>query len=1005
MREQILQKELVNRTTKQVIVTKEVSDISNLIETPYFSQVTPRYYEGSDEKPVLGTYSLKGLTELINNAPQKKKKENEIALLKGIYEGGTKGAYCSTRAPFIFFDVDVKKKENAHLFDAKLNSDVFEALQRIAVLAWRSNSGFGMAGILYVPQIVQFSAIESKDHLLVGKTIGESLKKEIGIESFDEAQFRFRQLRYVAHQDVKRQLNLKPMAFRYEIKEVLKTTALGRPIYEFKNNEAYPGSIEEQFNQNNNIEDILIKCGFKSVGNLRYKHPTTTSASSGVVNQTQNKFYNFSSSFSRFSHFTPYFLCMFYMYDMDQRAFLKDLRSQGYENIPSKDSATKASELLKSYSGPREEAIFKACFMLKSLPYQEKLGFVESHSHNEVEDELFYHYLSINNVTIEYDKELIVDNYVGEMAAEIFDYLDNQKKVVLIADTGVGKTTAILNYFKKLRPHKRLLFLAPLTIIVDQLERDHPNIPCLTGLSIPDDHSRANYTSIVIATYEQGTKHLKEDEFDYVIIDEIHQLINSNSFKSDELTALTSKTRGITTMGLTGTPSQLFSEMGYKFLKINKKQNKRLKIIQRTDNRSSFKIILQHNEEVTGKVIYRLNDKKTIDNVYNRLMGSGHFKEGEVLILMAKAEIKSGKGYKSIANYSQFPEEVKVVLTTSLIDEGVNIDQEGFSDVVFIERNPSPSPEPIKQFFARFRNYDPKRKYYYYIKPPRDHEAKNYNISYEYQERLEQLSMEIAVRSEIEQRSNKDMANNDYLFYQDSCVNGYQLSYDISQEYFKSISREEYIYFLEENYNLTIETDYSYTYKKIDDSDIKKRERKARQIVGHYWLNYRREVDYAILAITEDEFMLQNGDFLDEFVSDHVMNIVSDNLSAFKKIQERYFTLQKLGAKDIDSLLINKKTELPYVTQIFNRHKTLYLNLKTIERPETKTDELNKVKIEAFIEDVRRLDSFQAKDLRAIWKKQKAIGGRFSSYNLLDLVLHLLNFSYNSKKSRYYNQG
>lgn len=1005
MREQILQKELVNRTTKQVIVTKEVSDISNLIETPYFSQVTPRYYEGSDEKPVLGTYTLKGLAELVNNAPKKKKKENEIALLKGIYEGGTKGAYCATRAPFIFFDVDVKKKENAHLFDAKLNSDVFEALQRVAVLAWRSNSGFGMAGILYVPQIVQFSAIESKDHLLVGKAIGDSLKKKIGIESFDEAQFRFRQLRYIAHQDVKRQLNLKPMAFRYEIKEVLKTTALGRPIYEFKNNEAYPGSIEEQFNQNNNIEDILIKCGFTKVGDLRYKHPTTTSANSGVVNQTQNKFYNFSSSFSRFSHFTPYFLCMFYMYDMDQRAFLKDLRSQGYENkAPKADKFAEAAKVLGEFNGPREEAIFRACYILKYADYHEKFSFVDKHSHNEMEDELFYHYLNINKINISYDCDIEIDHFVYEKVSQVFEYLDKHKRVAMVADTGVGKTTAILKGFEALKPSKRMLFLAPLTVIVDQIERKYPNIVCLTGSSIPEDHTKAKSANIVVATYEQGTKHLKEGNFDYVVIDEVHELILANSYKADEISALTSKIKDRKVLGLTGTPSQLLSKLGFKLIKVNQRVPSKLNVIKRIDNRDGLKVILQHQEGVKGKAIYRLNSKKNIGDVQKKLVEMGKLKSEEIMILESGRQSKSKSEFKTLAYTSQFPDHVKVVLTTAIIDEGVSIDQSGFTDVVFIETEYNPTPEAVKQFFARFRNQDPQRKYYYYMRSSLSHEPKNFQINYEYQLKLERLENDIKDRM-IEQLSNKDMANNDHLFYQDSTINEYYLSKDINEQYFKSMSTDEYLHFLESNYSLEIEADINYYYKKVDDSDIRKRNLEAKKIVTHYWLNNRYDVINALLEFTDDPYIKENTEYVGDIPSDDVSDVVIKFKSMFEDLQRKYIQLEKLGTPDIDSLIIDKDKGVPFGTQRFNRNKVLRANLKTIHHPLTKTDRINKAKIESFLAEVRELDAFQVKDLETIWKKQKTEGGRYNSYNLLDLVLHFQGFKYNSKESRYIREG
>ena len=72
----------------------------------------------------------------------------------------------------------------------------------------------------------------------------------------------------------------------------------------------------------------------------------------------------------------------------------------------------------------------------------------------------------------------------------------------------------------------------PLTGIVEQIKSEHPNIVSLTGSSEPEEHTKAKTFPIVIGTYEQGYKHLSDpNTFDYVVIDEVHNLITANSYK------------------------------------------------------------------------------------------------------------------------------------------------------------------------------------------------------------------------------------------------------------------------------------------------------------------------------------------------------------------------------------------------------------------------------------------------------------------------------------------
>ena len=185
--------------------------------TPYFSEIDI-YYSNTKRKgvPVKQQLSLSTLSERLNTIKHKLSKSNSISILKGLYKGGTSGAYCYEASPFLFIDIDVNKKENIHLLDAFQNAKVFEQIKEIAVMSWRSYSGDGIAGILFAPKLVQITHKDTKKHLEIGRAICNYLQDNLKVNAkFDDAQNKFRQVRYLALQQEKRSLNLNPFVFDF----------------------------------------------------------------------------------------------------------------------------------------------------------------------------------------------------------------------------------------------------------------------------------------------------------------------------------------------------------------------------------------------------------------------------------------------------------------------------------------------------------------------------------------------------------------------------------------------------------------------------------------------------------------------------------------------------------------------------------------------------------------------------------------------------------------------
>jgi hypothetical protein len=183
-----------------------------------FTEVDP-FHDNTGKKQnktkdgILSYLTLTELQELLNGFKKGSGgKADNPAILKGIYQDGTSGEYCTTSVPFLFFDIDVKEQENPVLLDPSTNQNIFDYLQKLAVLVWRSNSQKGIAGLLYVSKLEEYTNESKEQHLTAAKTIYKKLTEMVeeatGIKvEFDNQQGKSRQIRYLAEQQEARTFN------------------------------------------------------------------------------------------------------------------------------------------------------------------------------------------------------------------------------------------------------------------------------------------------------------------------------------------------------------------------------------------------------------------------------------------------------------------------------------------------------------------------------------------------------------------------------------------------------------------------------------------------------------------------------------------------------------------------------------------------------------------------------------------------------------------------------
>ena len=996
---------MISSVKKKTIIGVSFSSIKEKIN---FNQkcisLVDQWY--SDQKPegpnygVLDHFSIEETVDYINGLTKKTTKNMASNLLKGLYEAGTGGKYCKTASSLLFYDIDVKRKaenkkeENIHLFDAKLNSDVFDYLNTISLFVFRSHSGHGIAGALYVPLLENLLVDKKSLHKRIGDEICSELTNliynDINIKvQFDSKQNTFRQLRKVYPQEAKVKLNRNPIQIDVKVKKEDHITHTGVPI--FKNNYGYKGSIRHQFNENTSIEDALLSNGFSKISDNRWHNPASSSASTGQLNFESNTFYSHSSSYGE-GLYTPFDLYA-RSYAMNSYEFSNHLQSQ-YKVVPAeKDVIEFAIERL-NHDNLGSQDIFDLCSPLLSLSIPERYDFIKKLSVNKFLRMHVHEYLQIPDQSMKYDHEVKVDDYLSEGMNQIMSFVNEHKKVCIFAGTGYGKTRGVIEFFKA-NKELRCIFLVPLQSIARQTSSIH-KIPYLTGESSAIYHSRVKTSNIFVATYEQGVKHMATRDFDYVIIDEFHKLYTSNNYR-DVLTPLaylinTSQSKII---GLTGTPNNIIKDLGYTIIKCEKNNKSNIEVIERFTNRVGHFTAIDHIKRHGGKCLIRLNSKSNLDSIKAELVDSLGYDDSEVLVLFSEKKVKKSAEYNSLITKGYFPSYVKVVLATALIDEGVNIYHRDFESVVFIESNViNPRPEPIPQFFNRLRDHNTNTKYYLYRRFSAKHVYCYINEQEHYNNTIITLEN---WRNQFEDYSTyTDVFNNDKYFLEDNTINKPYVAYNttsISFEQFTPYMLDQYL----KNYNISIVRDENFKQKEPNNSYKKKWDKDNKLEIRDTWANYSDTIFSTLKYEANNPFIKESLKEYEFEWEEEIVEVVLKHIKTFEKYYN-YFSKLALLVEDPNEYIVEKGS-LASIQKLNNQIYFLE-TMATIKNPKTHNDKANKVQIMSFINGLIDKGKFTRSDIDKSFYDLNLINR--PSHQVMEKILkQFCKLTYNKKTKTY----
>lgn len=964
--------------------------------------------------------SLQQLKRLINTYEPEAKSISNTGLLKGLYQHGFNTENIIKNAPYLFFDIDVsnttKKKENLHLLAESTNKKIFEALKKVSVLVWRSSSGLGIAGVLYVPQMAEYLSDRSSLHLMTGKAVTAYLSQYLhdttGIQkvTFDHAQSKLRQVRYLAKQKELRELNPYPFDFSFKVSEKIKKLAPNVIAYRQKDFRLPYGTVKMQFCNKNDILTVAQQYGFEIVnrqGNkIRVSHPDSESSSTGVINTAENVYFNYSSSVGEpRKAYSPFDLILKYQFKGDLKAFNTFLEAEGYKEKTLKETDIKkvsdqlktALERLKDKT-EADKVIFNLCFDLQTLTPQQKEAFINETCPDPDYLKYFKAYLSLPDYKLSFDKQFTINKFVAEVLGDVLNYTDKHKKILLRAETGKGKTTAFIKDFQKHRPKAKVLFLVPLTVILRQNANEYKEKAVfIDSSSSKADWQEAETESFVFATYEQGIKLIQGLSFDYIVIDEIHQLLTANSFKRSVIADLTPYLKDKNVIGLTGTPENIFKQIGYKLINVDVKNPEQTQIEVRYLNNKPFDIALAHIRNITGKAIIRLNDTKGIKILKKQLTATKQYKPSEVLVLYSTEQIKKSKGFKKLAHERQFDEKIKLILTTSLIDEGLSIEQSGFTDVVFIETNYHPRPEPIKQYFARFRNPDPNRKNYLYLRQTNEQKAGRFRPDWAFNNILQELKNEVKETDESEVYTTYNgLFSNNPFYYENKVINLYYLGYSVTDVLFRSLNAKQFLNYLETNYNLKLSVNAKYKYEK-GDGTIEVYTRKQIKInIAKTWLNFKSEVLQVLALHSLDRKIKAELEIKQLRIKTDLQKFVIDEIKDFEKLYKYKCKLENLGVNDPDKILIKKELAKPDTlnsTHEINKELTLLKLGNVIMNPKNKNDMKEAERLVKFAEWCENKKEFTYLSMCKELKKHRIFKNSAYSQKMIFTVLEWFKLS------------
>lgn len=285
--------------------------------------------------------------------------------------------------------------------------------------------------------------------------------------------------------------------------------------------------------------------------------------------------------------------------------------------------------------------------------------------------------VSLKDLQGEPDHVIKVDTFLGEKPEELNDYLDEHKNVIIHFTPGGGKTTEMNKRADK--REGRSIITSPKVMLMQQQQAKRPGAPCIYERTTKEEYQRAETEKVTFSTWHSLRKvsdnYGKGDEFN---IDEIHLMRDGQGYMGSAITDIyrITKNTEAKVFGWSATPDyNLFRAMGYKILKITKKNEKPVRITPKIYDGDTGLAVIAHVKSLDYSgdkvhIVFLNSDSKQKD-VEKYLIDNKILKRKEVARVISKE--RDSEDYQHIIKHEEIRKGVKLVLMTSVGAEGINI--------------------------------------------------------------------------------------------------------------------------------------------------------------------------------------------------------------------------------------------------------------------------------------------------------------------------------------------
>jgi superfamily II DNA/RNA helicase len=287
--------------------------------------------------------------------------------------------------------------------------------------------------------------------------------------------------------------------------------------------------------------------------------------------------------------------------------------------------------------------------------------------------------------------------------------------------TGIGKTTWLLNELTKTQ---RLVLVVPTRSQLFQLKSQYGQRESLAFVSGDDKgalDSRYLSRQDVVCTYDQlfavrRKLGLDEQKRRVLVIDEAHKMYQAGGYRASAIHNLLVNFKANMQWARIVTVSATFSPFLIELAGL--KPQEWIKVTQEDRPIRQFEAIYYHRKDFAlwpdailaqakrphrrGTIIVRVNSRAQIDSLFHT------YKLAGLNCQRVHADIQDEQQMKRLLAVQKIDAGIDILLTTSLIDEAINLNNPNETiDSVHIIDNRT-HPEEITQFVGRFRHANPR---------------------------------------------------------------------------------------------------------------------------------------------------------------------------------------------------------------------------------------------------------------------------------------------------------